>query len=332
MSPVVLGPSTIASQFWCEMAVDLRRKYGEVSTPEKEMGSEIHKDRFLEVLDEIVVEIKTPGDKLHSNLHNLFVGLELFEKEGLTRELPILSKFDSVFLRGIVDEIKKIEETEIHGDKQTKVNKTQIVEIKTRKSLNPPSSQQILRDRMQGMIYWYGLNSMIKGKTKMGDFWTAYSIDLIENDFNELILSEEYMKSLNIRKQSFRYPKIKDFEGIPENQWKEHGTLLSIGNLIRKTLKKAAELPDLSKNIEIVYINQKSLNEVYRETFKFDERFFSRGMKWALEYWSGKREPVPVGDSNSWKCDFCEFYTLCPAIHKKWVGDLNSKENKINNG
>jgi|GEM_PF-2015248 len=312
MSPIILGPSTIASQFWCEMAVDLRRKHGEVSTPEKEMGSEIHKDRFLEVLDEIVVEIKTPGDKLHSNLHNILVGLELFEKEGLTRELPILSKFDSVFLRGIVDEIKEIEE--IHGDKQTKVNKTQIVEIKTRKSLNPPSSQQILRDRMQGMIYWYGLNSMITGKMEMGDFWTAYGIDLIENDFNELILSEEYMKSLN------------------ENRWEEHGTLLSIGNLIKKTLKKAAELPDLSKTIEIVYINQKSLNEVYRETFKFDERFFSRGMKWALEYWSGKREPVPVGDSNSWKCDFCEFYTLCPAIHKKWKGDLNSKENQINNG
>jgi len=36
---ITLGPSTIASQFWCEMAVDLRRKYGEVSTPEKEMGS-----------------------------------------------------------------------------------------------------------------------------------------------------------------------------------------------------------------------------------------------------------------------------------------------------
>ncbi len=47
---ITLGPSTIASQFWCEMAVDLRRKYGEVSTPEKEKGSEIHKDRFLEVL------------------------------------------------------------------------------------------------------------------------------------------------------------------------------------------------------------------------------------------------------------------------------------------
>lgn len=312
MYPIVLGPSTIASQFWCEMAVDLRRKYGEVSTPEKEMGSEIHKDRFLEVLDEIVVEIKTPGDKLHSNLHNILVGLELFEKEGLTRELPILSRFNSVFLRGIVDEIKKIEETEIHGDKQSKVNKTQVVEIKTRKSLNPPSSQQILRDRMQAMIYWYGLNSMINREIEMGDFSAAYGIDLIENDFNDLILSEEYMKSLN----------------VPE----EHGTLLSIGNLIKKVLKKAANLPELSKTIEIVYINQKSLNEVCHETFKFDERFFKRGMKWALEYWSGKREPASVGDSNRWKCDFCEFYTLCPAVYKKWKGDSNSKENQIDNG
>lgn len=309
--PITLGPSTIASQFWCEMAVDLKRKYGEVSTPEKEKGSEIHKDRFLEVLDEIAVEIKTPGDKLHSNLHNIIVGLELFEKEGLTRELPVLSKFDSALLMGIIDEIKEVEEIEMDGNRQVKVNKTQIIEIKTRRSLNPPSAHQILRDRMQGMIYWYGLNSMINGKVDMGDFWTAYSVDLIENDFNDLILSEEYMESLE----------------IPENEFESHGTLFSIGNLIKKTLKKATELPELSEQIEIVYINQKSLTEVHRESFKFDERLFSRGMKWALEYWKGEREPTAVGDSNNWKCDFCSYYTLCPAIHKKWgLDDSNSKK------
>jgi exonuclease V len=284
------------------MAVDLRRKYGEISTPEKEKGSELHKDRFLEVLEEIVVEIKTPGDRLHSNLHNIIVGLELFKKEGLTRELPILSKFDSALLMGIIDEIKEIKETEVQDNRKVRVNKTRIVEIKTRRSLNPPSAQQILRDRMQGMIYWYGLNSMINGEIEMGDFWSAYRVDLIENDFNELILSEEYMKSLE----------------IPESEYEKHGTLLSVGNLIKETLKKISELPGLSKTIEIVYINQKSLMEVHRETFKFDERFFSRGMKWALEYWLGVRGPSAVGDNNNWKCDFCSYYTVCPAIHKKW--------------
>jgi len=295
---ITLGPSTIASQFWCEMAVDLRRKYGEVSTPEKEMGSEIHKDRFLEVLEEIVVEIKTPGDRLHSNVHNMLVGLELYKKEGLTRELPILAKFDSVHLMGIIDEIREIDEIQ----KGVKTKKTQIVEMKTRRSLNPPSSQQILRDKMQGMIYWYGLNSMINKETEMGDFWTVYGVDLIENDFNEPILSEEYMESLE----------------IPKKRQKEFGSLLSIGNLINNTLKMVGELPELSKTIEIIYIHQKTLVEVHRERYRFDERFFTRGMKWALEYWFGKREPTSVGELNSWKCDFCEFYTVCPTIHKKW--------------
>ncbi|MDI6724048.1 MAG: PD-(D/E)XK nuclease family protein [Methanobacterium sp.] len=295
---ITLGPSTIASQFWCEMAVDLRRKYGEVSTPEKEMGSEIHKDRFLEVLEEIVVEIKTPGDRLHSNVHNMLVGLELYKKEGLTRELPILAKFDSVHLMGIIDEIREIEEIQ----KGVKTKKTQIVEMKTRRSLNPPSSQQILRDKMQGMIYWYGLNSMINKETEMGDFWTVYGVDLIENDFNEPILSEEYMKSLE----------------IPREKQIEYGSLLSIGNLINNVLKMACELPELSKTIEIIYIHQKTLMEVHKERYKFDERFFTRGMRWALEYWSGKREPTSVGEANNWKCDFCSYYTVCPAIHKKW--------------
>jgi len=300
--PITLGPSTIASQFWCEMAVDLKRKYGEVPTPEKEIGSKIHKDRFLEVLEEIEVEIKTPGDILHSNVNNILVGLELFKKEGLTRELPILAKFDSVLIMGIIDEIKKIDEIEIQGKKRVKVEKTRIVEMKTRRSLRPPSSQQIIRDRMQGMIYWYGLNSMINRKTDLDSFWQAYKINLIDNDFNELILSNEYMESLK----------------IPKKERKDYGTLLAIGNLINQTIKMGTTLPELSKNIEIIYIHQKTLTEVHRETYKFDERFFSRGMRWALEYWMGKREPSSVSNFNNWKCDFCSYYTVCPAIHKKW--------------
>ncbi len=302
MSPIVLGPSTIAGQFWCEMAVDLRRQYGEVQTPEKEKGSEIHKDRFLEVLEEIVVEINTPADKLHSNVHNMLVGLELYQKEGLTRELPVLSRFNSALIKGIIDEIKLVKEIEGNGSRKTKHKRTQIVEMKTRKSMSPPSAQQVIRDKMQGMIYWYGLDAMINGKTEMGDFWTAYGIDLIESDFNEVILSEEYMESLE----------------IPQNKRKEFGSLLSIGSLINETIKKVTELPELSKNIEIIYINQKTLAEVHREKYKFDERFFTRGMEWALEYWFGKREPSSVGEANNWKCNFCSYYTLCPAIHKKW--------------
>ncbi|MEL7669296.1 PD-(D/E)XK nuclease family protein [Methanobacterium sp.] len=298
MSSIILGPSTIASQFWCEMAVDLRRQYGEVQTPEKEKGSEIHKDRFLEVLEEIVVEIKTPADKLHSNVHNMNVELELYQKEGLTRELPILSKFKSALIKGIIDEIKLVEEVE--GLKTCK--RTQIIEMKTRKSQNPPSSQQIIKDKMQGMIYWYVLNAMINGKTETGDFWSAYGVDLIEPDFNEIILSEEYMESLE----------------IPENKQNEIGTLLGVGKLINEVMTKFKELPELSKTIEIIYINQKTLTEVHKEKYRFDERFFTRGMEWALEYWSGKREPASVGEANNWKCNFCGYYTLCPAIHKKW--------------
>ncbi len=298
MSSIILGPSTIASQFWCEMAVDLRRQYGEVQTPEKEKGSEIHKDRFLEVLEEIVVEIKTPADKLHSNVHNMNVELDLYQKEGLTRELPILSKFGNALIKGIIDEIKLVNEVE--GLKTRK--KTQIIEMKTRKSQNPPSAQQIIKDKMQGMIYWYVLNAMVNGKTEIGDFWSAYGVDLIEPDFNEIILSEEYMESL----------------GIPKNEQKEVGTLLGVGKLINEVINKFKELPELSKTIEIIYINQKTLTEVHREKYRFDERFFTRGMKWALEYWSGKRSPTAVGEANNWKCNFCGYYTLCPAIHKKW--------------
>ena len=117
--------------------------------------------------------------------------------------------------------------------------------MKTRRSLNPPSAQQIIRDRMQGMIYWYGLNSMINGEIEMGDFWSAYRVDLIENDFNELILSEEYMESLE----------------IPENEWEKHGTLLSVGNLIKETLKNTLDYPDYLKPLKLFILIKKALQK-----------------------------------------------------------------------
>ncbi|RZN35280.1 MAG: hypothetical protein EFT35_08675 [Methanophagales archaeon ANME-1-THS] len=72
--PHVLSASAIARQFWCEMQVDLRRKYGDIEKPERERererergrGKEIHKELLLEISEVIPGKVKTPVDLLYS--------------------------------------------------------------------------------------------------------------------------------------------------------------------------------------------------------------------------------------------------------------------------
>jgi hypothetical protein len=68
----IIPASYIARQFWCEMQVDLRRKYGDIKKPEKERGKEIHKDLLLEIGEVIPVKVKTPVDFLYC-IHSPFL-------------------------------------------------------------------------------------------------------------------------------------------------------------------------------------------------------------------------------------------------------------------
>lgn len=77
----IVPASSIARQFWCEMQVDLRRKYGDVRTPEMKRGSEIYESLLLEISEVIPVRVETPVDKLHVIVHNIIVGTEQYKRK-----------------------------------------------------------------------------------------------------------------------------------------------------------------------------------------------------------------------------------------------------------
>ena len=272
----IIPASSIARQLWCEMQVDLRRKYGDVRTPEMERGSEIHENLLLEISEIIPVRVKTHADRLHAIVHNILVGVEQYRKIGITRELPVLFKFGPVFIFGFIDEIVKV-----------KGKRTQIVEIKTRMTKRRPSPSQVYCDKMQGMIYWYGLSSMINGDIGVGEICSAFGVDP-----DRIYISEEYATSLRVPSAFLEGKFITD---------------------IRTALKKISKLPKLSSEVELRYIHQRTGEEVYGEKYGFDLEFFNRKMEWALDYWLGKREPVPV-KKNRWKCKLCSYSNTCPAI------------------
>lgn len=284
MIPNHIRASWIASQFWCEMQIDLRRKYGDIKKPEKERGKEIHKDLLLEISKVRPVKVKTPVDILYSTLKNISVGIRQYNKGGITREFPVFFKFNSVTIHGIVDEIREVEEK---GNMRMR-----IMETKTRSINRRPPTARIYRDKIQGMIYWYGLNSLIGMNMKLEEIYDAYNVKP-----EEMSLSEEYIESAEIS------PELASWET----------SKLLIG-AIYDISEKMIELPELSNLIELRYIYQKSGNEIYKGEYKFDSAYFDRKMRWALDYWLGRREPLPVGERNKWKCNFCGYKDKCPVV------------------
>jgi exonuclease V len=279
--------------------VDLRRKYGEIKKLEKERGKEIHKDLLIEISEVIPVEIKTPADKLHTIAHNILVGVNQYKKNGITRELPVFFKFCSALISGVVDEIIKVEEEGRDSiDRRRKYKRTRVTETKTRTTNRRPSSSQTCRDKIQGMIYWYGLDSMINKNMDTKEVYTAFGIDLETMiDPETVSLSNEYMTSLNI---------------LPEERF-IYGSGYAVERCINDAFREITKLPKLSSRIELRYIYQETGEEVYREEYVFDPEFFNQKMKWALDYWLGRREPIPVGERNRWKCNFCGYRDMCPV-------------------
>jgi len=183
-------------------------------------------------------------------------------------------------------------------NRRRKYKRTQVTETKTRTTNRRPSSSQTYRDRIQGMIYWYGLDSMINKNMDIKEVYTAFGIDLETMiDPETVSLSNEYMISSNIS---------------PEERF-IYGSGYAVGRFINDAFREITKLPKLSSQIELRYIYQETGEDVYREKYEFDPELFDQKMKWALDYWLGRREPIPVGERNRWNCNFCGYRDICPV-------------------
>ncbi len=139
---------------------------------------------------------------------------------------------------------------------------------------------------------------MINKNMNTKEVYTAFGIDLETMiDPETVSLSNEYMTSLNI---------------LPEERF-IYGSGYAVERCINDAFREITKLPKLSSRIELRYIYQETGEEVYREGYVFDPEFFNQKMKWALDYWLGRREPIPVGERNRWKCNFCGYRDMCPV-------------------
>jgi len=140
----------------------------------------------------------------------------------------------------------------------------------------------MLTHKIQGMLYYALLNYLQSSRGDVGrELLLAFGRD--EN----AQMSDEYIDELVRRGLLSR--KLVAVERDLRLKANMYSSLL-------------ASLPPLCDEITIVYESQKDGSMIHRETFRFDGEFLREKLKFAREYWEGKRGAYAVSEPNRWKC------------------------------
>ena len=139
--PHGIAVTDLSSQLWCEKQLEFSLDKGRKETTEMKAGKNRHRELHEEIAILVKVEPKTLVDSIALRLHNAQVGLNRLLLTGMTREIPLFGKINSLFIMGITDEIN-LTNKHLH-----------ILDTKTRKNNSMPSEAQKRTTRFQLMLY-----------------------------------------------------------------------------------------------------------------------------------------------------------------------------------
>lgn len=283
--PYGISVTDLSTQLWCEKQLEFSLERGRVKTQEMQKGGDRHQDLHKEIAILVKVEPKSIEDFVALKLHNCLVGLTRLLREGITREIPVFGKVNSLFVVGSVDEFV------------LEKNKLKIVDTKTRKSNNMPSETQKRTTKFQLMLYKHLFDSIKEERFSINDLLKYYN-------FNEgSYITKEFQKQIN---------DIGD---------KIEPNLLKLMTMVFSLIKRFPKIDDI---FEVRYEHQGSKMLIGVDRFGFDSFEFKRNCDFVEEFWLGKRKAMLVEESNSWKCNICEFNQEC----KSDDGKLNKFMNK----
>lgn len=277
--PAGVPVSYLANQLWCEMQLDLKltSDIKPEITEEIIIGKEKHRELEEELVDVIDVKPRTFEDFIFLEFSKDLQNIRYLKKEAIVREIPVLGELNGILIKGVVDEIRMMN------------GSIMVCENKTRRKHRMPSKSQLKCNKFQVMIYWRLLRDLIDGKFSYDDFSKHYNL-------NPDNITVEFLSEFNEKVNS-------DF---PTNDLNE---------LIKIVFKQFTELPSVSGKLSIKYIHQSTNDEIGEKKFIFDIFNFKKNMDHVSEYWIGKRDAIPVGEGNKWKCTFCDFASACPKTN-----------------
>ncbi|MCL4383383.1 MAG: hypothetical protein QXP35_01390 [Candidatus Micrarchaeaceae archaeon] len=259
----------IASQYWCELQMELNYLYGQKLTSQISAGKTLHDDLENKISVPLILQPKNYADYLFKDFYKCYTALNSLDKNKKAREITLYGTLNSFKLIGKIDQL------------ELKNNSTLLIEDKTRSNGNVPSEAQTLTHKIQIMVYRKMLGNIISKKFDYKAFKNLYSLDRLQ-------LTQEFVRqldALNIEKD-----------------------LQSLDVIAGKFFAMISEIKNLSNILYLRYINQNTGNELKLFKFEYDENYTNSVIDFSVKYWNGERKAIPVQESEKWKCSLCKFF------------------------
>ncbi len=267
-----ISATDIASQFWCEKQMELNYLYGKKYTEQMRKGRQIHETLQAETFIPLTVEPVTYADYMYKVGYEDYMALKTLDEKGVCRELQIYGSLNGYRIVGKIDELRKEKES------------TRIIELKTIEAnarIAAFDEAKMKLHTVQIMLYKRLLDSIKNREYTLYNFAKSYGIESLK-------LSDTFLRGLHTI-------------GIKEE-------FANIGEIYRMVFDAISALPPISEKLELRYIDRFSGKQASSIIINYSEEKINSQLKFALGYWNGDREALPVSEEEKWKCKLCKFY------------------------
>lgn len=280
---------------WCEKKMEFNLLFGGKKVNKvMKVGRARHAELEKEVTEKVKVRVRSTEDIWAVKLFNSITGVNQLLFEGLTRELPILGFIEGVWMVGVIDEIQM-------PLKETNRNPI-LVDTKTRARDTLPAESQKRNGRLQLMCYKFLWDNLAADNFPSTQFYDFFSLN------SDCVLSEEIIEKTS--NAGFPAKTLDDLVTYFRNTW----------NM----------LPPSHNQLLLRYEFQKDQSLLGEEKFAYDHDLFKSQIEVCLEFWKGEREASFTPVEERWKCRYCQFESVCPAVLKPEITPIPSQTDSNN--
>ncbi|KAG0563073.1 hypothetical protein KC19_8G003100 [Ceratodon purpureus] len=294
--PRCLSVTDFTAFEWCEKQVEFTKLLGKPKQTEAmRAGSARHAELEIEVLKKVEVEITSDEDTWAMKLIDFITGARQMQTDGMTRELPVVGLIGGAWVVGIVDELKMCDKDGMH--------RPQLIDTKTRNKPTPPSPPQKRNGRMQLMVYKCLWDNIVTSGVPFDYF------------FEHFRLRPQHLLSEDIR--------VHAAEIFPD------GKVQNLQDVARMYTRECVTFPESHGLLLLRYEWQAYRSLLGQDEFDIEREWLDLRIGWHLEFWHGLREPAYVPDDETWKCRYCAFAELCPAVEALNLGTEAKREDEF---
>nr|XP_022286184.1 exonuclease V-like isoform X4 [Crassostrea virginica] len=281
--PGYLWVTDLTRQNWCEQQLYYSFTIPTIAeeNPVMTAGTDYHLARELATHDIVKVDVQSSEDIWAVKMLNLHSAVCTFLHGGIVaREVPVFGApfKEDILIVGLIDELR-FDPSNYTID---------LIELKTRLSSTMPSRSQRKQHNFQVSVYKTLFDDLVQGK-----------------------VSKQFMAStlkINLHKELG--------DSIRGHAEKQFVVIKSLNDLMDIIFHKIQTLTCISQ-VFIEYVHQESKQTIGHMEVEYDAVKVSDLYKKYVKFWRGNRRADGVDIEDAWKCQRCDFNSICEWRKKK---------------